>query len=109
MLGYIGMIPFGNIIAPLIVWLLKRNESLGVDAHGKESLNFHISWTLYWLIGLAIVTVLCFVLVGLLLIPVLIVAGAVGWFTMLILTVIASVKASNGQIYRYPLTIRFLH
>jgi len=109
MLGYLGMIPFGNIVAPLIVWLLKRHDSLGVDAHGKESLNFHISWTLYWLIGMAITTALCFVLIGFLLIPVLIVAGVAGWLVMLILTLIASVKASNGQIYRYPLTIRFLH
>jgi uncharacterized protein len=106
--GYLGMIPFGNIVAPLIVWLLKRNDSLGVDAHGKESLNFHISWTLYWLIGLAVVGALCFVLIGFLLIPVLIIGGTIGWFTMLILTIIASVKASNGELYRYPLTIRFL-
>jgi uncharacterized Tic20 family protein len=108
MFGYLGMIPFGNIVAPLVVWLLKRNDSLGVNAHGKESLNFHISWTLYWLIGMAVVTTLCFVLIGFLLIPVMIAAGAVGWFMMLILTLIAAVKASNGQIYRYPLTIRFL-
>jgi hypothetical protein len=108
MFGYLGMIPFGNIVAPLVVWLLKRNESLGVDAHGKESLNFHISWTLYWIISIAVVVALCFVLVGLLLIPLLVVVGAGGWFTMLVLTIIASVKASNGQLYRYPLTIRFL-
>src|SRR6185436_7243535 len=108
MFGYLGMIPFGNIVAPLLVWLLKRNDSLGVDAHGKESLNFHISWTLYWLVGLAICTALCFVLIGFLMMPFLIVAGAAGWLMMLILTLIASVKASNGEIYRYPLTIRFL-
>ena len=108
MFGYLGLIPFGNIIAPLIVWLLKRNDSLGVDAHGKESLNFHISWTLYWLGGLVIVTCLCFVLVGFLLIPILIAVGFFGWITMLILTLIASVKASNGELYRYPLTIHFL-
>jgi uncharacterized Tic20 family protein len=108
MFGYLGMIPFGNIVAPLIVWLLKRNDSLGVDAHGKESLNFHISWTLYWIVSLFVAGALCFVLIGLLLLPVVFVAGAVGWVTMLILTIIAAVKASNGQLYRYPLTIRFL-
>src|SRR3954465_9378118 len=108
MFGYLGMIPFGNIVAPLIVWLLKRNDSLGVDAHGKESLNFHISWTLYWIVSLFVAGALCFVLIGLLLLPVVFVAGAVGWVTMLILTIIAAVKASNGQLYRYPLTIRLL-
>jgi uncharacterized Tic20 family protein len=108
MFGYLGLIPFGNIAAPLVVWLLKRNDSLGVDAHGKESLNFHISWTLYWVVALTVTTFLCFLLVGLLLLPFLIVAGLVGWVMMLIMTLIASVKASNGELYRYPLTIRFL-
>jgi uncharacterized protein len=108
MLGYLGMVPFGNIAAPLVVWLLKRDDSLGVDAHGKESLNFHISWTLYWVVALAVAGALCFVLIGFLLLPVVFVAGLFGWFVMLILTLIASVKASNGELYRYPLTIRFL-
>jgi len=106
--GYLGMVPFGNIVAPLIVWLLKRHDSVGVDAHGKESLNFHISWTLYWLAALAVVGVLCIVVVGILFIPLLIIGGVIGWLVMLVLTLIASVKASNGELYRYPLTIRFL-
>ena len=107
LVGLLG-VPFGNILAPLVVWLLKRHESLGVDAHGKESLNFNISWSIYWLVAGAIVGILCIVIIGLALLPVLIVGGIVGWITMVILTIVASVKASNGQIYRYPLTIRFL-
>lgn len=95
----------GSIIGPLVVWAFKRNESLGVDAHGKESLNFHISWTLYevavWLI--------CVVsIVGLVLIPFLIVAGLIARGLMAILVLVASIKASNGRLFHYPLTIRFL-
>ena len=108
MFGYLGMIPLGNIIAPLIVWLLKRGDSLGVDAHGKESLNFHISWTLYAIAASIVVGALCLVVIGFLLLPFLIVGLWVGWFVMFVLTIIAAVKASNGQLYRYPLTIRFL-
>jgi uncharacterized protein len=107
LVGLLG-VPFGNILAPLVVWLLKRHDSLGVDAHGKESLNFNISWSIYWLVAGAVVGILCIVIIGLALVPVLIVGGIVGWISMVILTIIASVKASNGQIYRYPLTIRFL-
>jgi uncharacterized protein len=103
MAGLIG-IPFGNIVGPLVVWLMKRDVSPGVDAHGKESLNFHISWTIYGIVIGSISAILLFVLVGFLLWPVLI----AGWFAMVILVVIGSVKASNGQLYRYPLTIRFL-
>jgi uncharacterized protein len=107
LLGLLG-VPFGNILAPLVVWLLKRDASPGVDAHGKESLNFHISWSLYWIVAGAVVAALCFVLVGFLMIPILIVGGIIGWISMLVLTIIGSVKASNGELYRYPLTIRFL-
>jgi uncharacterized Tic20 family protein len=98
------IVPFGNIIGPLIVWLVKRGESLGVDAHGKESLNFQISWTIYGAILGALTAALWIILIGFLFVPVLI----IGFVAMVILTVIGAVKASNGQLYRYPLTIRFL-
>jgi len=96
------MIPFLNILAPLVVWLTKKSESLGVDAHGKESLNFHISWTLYGILGSVVLFV---TIIGILMIPFFI------WglcAIMVILSLIAGVKASNGELYRYPLTIRFL-
>jgi|SRR3954462_11452434 len=96
--------PFGNLIGPLVVWLLKRHESPGVDAHGKEALNFQISWTIYGMILGVLSAVLWIFIIGLLFVPVLI----IGFVAMVILVIIASVKASNGQLYRYPLTIRFL-
>jgi len=101
-------VPFGNILGPLLIWLLKRSDSPSIDEHGKESLNFQISLTLY-LIGLAIVTVaLMFVLIGVLLLPVLIAAVMVGPLLDVIFIIIAAVKASGGESYRYPLTIRFV-
>ena len=88
---------FGNIFGPLIVWLMKRSESPAVDAHGKEALNFQISMTIW--------TLLCWatsvVLIGFVL-------GPLAMATNIVLTIIASVKASNGEFYRYPLTIRFI-
>ena len=98
------VVPFGNLIGPLIVWLVKRNESAGVDAHGKESLNFQISWLIYATILGALGAALWVVLIGFLFFAVL----AVEFVAMVILVIIASVKASNGQLYRYPLTIRLL-
>src|SRR5712671_6584317 len=65
-------VPFGNVLGPLIVWLIKRDASPGVDAHGKEAVNFHLSWTLYWLVSTTVVGILCIFLIGLLLIPFLI-------------------------------------
>ncbi len=95
--GLIFSITCVHIIAPLILWLLKRSTSPLVDRTGKEVLNFQISWTLY----LSISGVLCFVLIGWFIFPLL----ALAW---LILMIRGTAKASNGVFYSYPLTIRFL-
>jgi hypothetical protein len=87
----------GHILAPLIVWLMKRADSTEVDAHGKESLNFQLSMLIYSIIA----GLLMFVLIGFVLLPLLHVLN-------LVFVIIASLRASEGTLYRYPLTIRFL-
>lgn len=93
---FIG-VPFGNVFGPLIFWLIKKNESPFIDDQGKEALNFQLSVTLYVIISV----VLIFVLIGIVL---LVIIGIVN----IILIIIAAVKASNGETYRYPLNIRFI-
>lgn len=80
----------------MLIWLLKRADSPEIDAHGKESLNFQLSMLIYD----AVAAVLCFVLIG---IPILILL----WILNTVFVIIASIRASEGQLYRYPLTIRF--
>jgi uncharacterized protein len=87
----------GHLLGPLIVWLVKRGDSPEIDAHGKESLNFQISMLIYD----ALAAILCFVLIG---IPILIAL----WVLNTVFVIIASVKASEGTLYRYPFTIRFI-
>lgn len=107
LLMFLG-VPFGNILGPLIVWLLKRSDSSSIDEHGKESLNFQLSLTLY-LIALTVVTIsLLFVLIGFVLLPVLIAAVVIGPLVDVIFIIIAAIKASSGEFYRYPFTIRFV-
>ena len=91
------IIPFGNVIGPLIVWLLKRDEYAFVNDQGKEALNFQISILLYLIIGglLVILVIGFFVLI------------AVGIFS-LIMTIMATIKANEGVAFRYPLSIRFI-
>lgn len=90
-------------LGPLVVYLIKRDDSPYVRAHAAASLNFQLSW-LIWGVILGVVTfILIFFIVGLLLLPV-IIAGAIAW---LVLVVMASVKANNGELYTYPLTIDF--
>jgi uncharacterized Tic20 family protein len=98
------IIPFGNIIGPLVVWLVKKDEMPIVNEYGKESLNFQISATLY-MIGLGIVaTILSFIAIGFLLFPLIGLAGLAD----LVLVIIASVQANKGIAYHYPVTIRFI-
>jgi len=91
------VVPFGSILGPLVMWLIKRAESPYLDAAGKEAVNFNISWTIY----LAVAAFSMFLLIGFLLFPIV----AVAW---LIFVIMASIKASDGVIYRYPLTIRLI-
>ncbi|OXS14101.1 orotate phosphoribosyltransferase [Zobellella denitrificans] len=91
------LFPFGNVIAPLVLWLLKRRESAFVDFHGKEVLNFQITL----LLGFAVCWVLTLVIIGLVLMVVLALAA-------LVLTIIGLVRASRGECWRYPLSLRLV-
>ncbi len=93
---YIG-IPFGNMLGPLIIWLIKKEEFPFVDEQGRESLNFQISMTIYGIVA----GLLCLIFIGFILLAVLVVAD-------IVFVIIASVKASEGVSYKYPLTIRLI-
>ncbi len=90
-------VPFGNIIVPLVIWLVKKDDFPLVDEQGKESLNFQVTMTIYGVIA----GLLCFVFIGFILLPVLVVMDVV-------LIIIATVKTNKGERYRYPYTIRII-
>lgn len=95
----------GAAIGPLVVWLLKRNDHPTIDSNGKEALNFQLSVLVYtWVLGM-IGALTAFILVGFLFLGLAFLIG----IGALVLAIIASIKVSNGQSYRYPLTIRFLN
>jgi uncharacterized Tic20 family protein len=87
----------GHILGPLIVWLVKRGDSQEIDAHGKEALNFQISMLIYSLVA----AVLCLVLIGFALLVVLHILNVV-------FVIVAAIRASDGQLYRYPLSLRLV-
>ena len=87
----------GHLLGPLILWLIKRDDAPELDAHGKEAVNFQISMLIYN----AIAAVFCLVLVGFFFLAVL-------WVLNAIFVIIAAIKASDGEFYRYPMTIRFI-
>ncbi len=93
--GY--LIPFGSILGPLIVWLMKRDEIPFVDECGRNCLNFKISMMIWVMVSF----VLMFVGIGFILIGLLAIVD-------IVLTIIAAMKASEGVSYKYPLSIQFL-
>lgn len=91
------LIPFGHIVGPLILWMVKREEMPFVESQGKESLNFQISVTIYGIVAFMLI----FALIGFVLLPAVILFD-------LICVIFASIEAANGKAYRYPLCIRFI-
>jgi uncharacterized Tic20 family protein len=91
------IIPLGNIIGPLVIWMIKKDEYPLVADQGKEALNFQISMTLYYIASI----ILIIVLIGIVLLI------GFGIFS-LIMTIIAMVKANEGVAYRYPMCIKFI-
>ena len=87
----------GGVFAPLIIYLIKREESTYISEHAKESLNFQITV----LIGVFISIPLIFVIIG---IFTLIAIGILSF----ILVIVASIKASDNRLYRYPINLRLI-
>ena len=95
--GFIG-IPLGNVLGPLVIWLIKKEEMPFVNSQGKKALNFQISMSIY---GLATLLLLC-------LPPLAMIWGFAVVVVDIIFVIIAAIKASDGLDYKYPLTIEFL-
>lgn len=91
------LIPFGNLLGPILVWQLKRKEFAFVDDQGKEAVNFQLSVFLYSLAAMLLMVIgIGFILIA---------AVAI---SALVLTIIAGLKANEGVAYRYPLSIRWI-
>jgi uncharacterized Tic20 family protein len=91
------IIPFGSIIGPLVIWLTKKDQSEYIDYHGKEALNFQITMAIAFLISFILMFVVIgfFLLIGLAIFE-------------LVVIIIASIKANDGERYQYPFNFRFI-
>jgi len=96
-LAGLSAIPFANIIGPFVIWLIKRDVDPFVDEQGKEAINFQITMTIYMAVSLLLILVLIGI-VFVFIIPVVSVA----------LTIVAAIKANDGEHYRYPYTLRLI-
>ncbi len=89
--------PFGGVIAPIVMWQMKKDEMPAIDAHGKMIVNWAISSVIYTIVSIP----LMFILVGFLSLFAVIIMGVV-------FPIIGAIKANNGELWEYPLTIKFL-
>ncbi len=93
------LVPFAGLIVPIILWQVKKEELPGIDVHGKNAVNWLISYVIYFVAAI----ILMFITIGILFILPLAV-GLVG----IIFPIIAGIKANEGKIWTYPLSFKFL-
>jgi uncharacterized Tic20 family protein len=89
----------GGWIGPLIIWLVKKEDSAFVNDQGKEALNFQITLVIGYIIAYGITLVTCGLLFPVLFVPLIL---------QIVFGIIASLKANNGEYYRYPMNIRMI-
>ena len=89
--------PMAGLVAPIVIWQLKKDQLPALDAHGKNAVNWLISSAIYALFGL----LTFFFVVGFF---ILMAVAALG----VVFPIIAGIKANNGEVWKYPLTISFL-
>ncbi len=92
--GYV--VPLAGLVAPIVIWQVKKNELPGIDAHGKVVSNWILSAIIYAIVSF----VLMVILIG---IPMLLALGLMA----IVFPIIGGIKANNGELWKYPLSIPF--
>jgi len=91
------IVPFGGVIAPIIIWQMNKDKTPALDAHGKMIVNWMLSALIYSVVSF----VLLIVAIGVL--------GFIALFvTGIVFPIVGAIKANNGEFWEYPLTIKFL-
>lgn len=100
--GYI--VPFGNILGPLIIWQMKKGEIPSVESHAKAAMNFQITVLIGVIACIILGVLLSFICIGFLLFPVAGILGICG----LVFAIIAGLKANEGKEYKYPYSLNLI-
>jgi uncharacterized Tic20 family protein len=111
--GYI--FPFGAVVGPLVIWEMNKRKSDFIDKNGKEAINFNLSYLLYtFILGLSIVPFIIRTVMNdfhhLDLFGIISVGSIIGILAIVkfVLIIFAAIKANQGEVYNYPLTIKFI-
>jgi hypothetical protein len=90
-------VPAAGLVLPIVLWQTKKKESELIDQHGKIVVNWLITAFIFGVISFA----LCFVFIGFLLIPLLVLASV-------IFAIVGAIKANNGEVWEYPFSFKFI-
>ncbi len=94
--AFVAFAGIPSLVGPLVMWLLKKDDPY-VEDQARQALNFNISFLIYGIVA----AVSMILLIGLIALPAVLI-------TWLVLVIVASTRASNGEYYRYPFTIEFV-
>ncbi len=103
LLGMVAGMSFFGFLGPLVMWLIKKNDSSFIDTHGKEATNFNLTLGIAYL-ALFILTLISFGLLIFITLPIMLILFVVN----LVCSIKAAIAANKGEDYRYPMTIRML-
>ncbi len=91
-------IPLGGIVIPIVIWQVKKDDLPGIDAHGRNVVNWTLSWIVYCIAAIPLILLFGLGLLILWIIPLL----------TIVFAIVGGVKAYSGETWKYPLTVDFL-
>jgi uncharacterized protein len=105
--AFVQLVGIPSVVGPLVVWLIRRDDPV-VEPHARAALNFQISLLIYFMVGVAVAFVAALTIVGLV-ITVLILVGLLILVVLeMVFALLATVEASKGQLYHYPLSLNLI-
>lgn len=102
--AFIQLLGIPSVVGPLIVWLIRRDDPV-VEPHAREALNFQLSLLIYFIAGVVVAFIAALTIVGLILTVLIVIALVVLFLLELIFALLATLAASRGEMYRYPLNL----
>ena len=103
----IQFIGIPSFVGPLVVWLIRRDDPV-VEPHAREALNFQLSLIVYFAAAIVLGIILAITIVGLILLPLVIIFGIVLVIAEVVFAIMATLAATRGELYRYPMNLNLI-
>ncbi|MGA7098027.1 MAG: DUF4870 domain-containing protein [Acidimicrobiia bacterium] len=105
--AFVQLVGIPSVIGPLLVWLMRRDDPV-VEPHARAALNFQISLLIYFLVGMVLAVLAALTIVGLVVTVLIVVGLAVLVVLEMVFALLATLDASKGRLYHYPLSLSLI-